>query len=71
MPDALPQERWSDGRVNDLANVPEPAIRMRLTKEKNGWLGTVRPDGSVSTVELVRGKGKRLPPSYNCPRRMR
>jgi F420H(2)-dependent biliverdin reductase len=41
-----------DSRVNDLANVPESAIRMRLTGQKNAWLCTVRPDGSAHVTPV-------------------
>jgi PPOX class probable F420-dependent enzyme len=38
--------------MNDLANTPEPVIRMRLAKEKNAWLCTVRPDGSAHVTPV-------------------
>ncbi|MGW3012846.1 pyridoxamine 5'-phosphate oxidase family protein [Streptomyces sp. NPDC001219] len=38
--------------MNDLANTLEPAIRMRLAKEKNVWLCTVRPDGSAHVTPV-------------------
>jgi len=44
--------RWSDGRVNDPANAPEPAILKRLAEEKNVWLCTVRPDGSAHVTPV-------------------
>ncbi|UNO42334.1 pyridoxamine 5'-phosphate oxidase family protein [Streptomyces sp. MST-110588] len=38
--------------MNDLVSEPGPAVRMRLAKEQNVWLCTVRPDGSAHVTPV-------------------